>query len=286
MARPGRGADRALRRRGPAVALDAGATTIRLWTPSDGFVETASPPLGPPACGRNDATARTVDAARDAVRDALPRRVRRRPVGFPVAVAVPAGATVEGRRRLEEAVRSLNRGQPVLLMEAPLAAAVGSDLDVTGRAPYLVVDVGVYGSEAAVVADGRVVDSVAAPVGCADVLRERARRLNGRRDTATPPASAQWRAVGTPTRVDGPVDALVVMVRRAVWRGHERLGTDPLGHGITVVGGGAALPALLARLRLEFGADVTRAHDPRRATIRGLSALAIEADRLPQLWDV
>lgn len=289
-----------------ALAIDAGASTIRLWSSDAGTTELTPPPLDREDVDRTDATADIVGRSRELLRRHPAGGLRRRRRGFPVAVAVPARAGTAGRRRAEAAVAALNRGGPVVVMDAPLAAAIGADVDVTTTTPRIVLDVGVRGSEAAVIADGRVITAVGCSVGCRDIERAVLVHVYRRHHVLAAPHAA-WRAlhVGSMTaRAAGddrceiavnrselvadlcvPLSSIVDAVRRVVDRGHTRLGTDSLAGGLVVVGGGACLPTLTDTLQAELGAPVKAAANPRRAVIRGLAEFASEAARHPRLWD-
>jgi rod shape-determining protein MreB and related proteins len=295
-----RGADR-------AVAIDAGASAIRLWTPAGGDTETSTLlAQGQTPQDRSDATAAILEASRDLVRQELSDGHRRRGRGFPAAVAIPARAGIIGRRRAEAAAATMNRRGPVVLMEAPLAAAAGANIDVGGTAPRVVLDVGVHGSEVAVLADGRVIEVRGCAVGCHDIERAVLAHVFRRHRVLAAPQAA-WRALrsGSMTAFDGqevrteirvnraelvadlwvPVSAIVEAVRRVAERGSARLGTDALAGGVTVVGGGGCLPPLINTLQAELAAPVTAAADPRRAVIRGLAKFLRETGRHPELWN-
>jgi rod shape-determining protein MreB len=292
-------------RRPGTIAIDAGASAIRLWTPAAGVTELGTPvSLLRPEDERSDATAAVVIACRHRIRSQLPRSLRRRRRGFPLVAAVPARASAPGRRRLVTALATLNRVGPVLLMEAPLAAAAGTGLDVTSTSPRVVLDVGVHGSEAAVLAEGRVIDAVTISAGSRAIELAVLRYLFRRHQMVAGPLTA-WRALGSPgfdmegdpraeiqvspnelaADLSRPMSTIVSAVRTLTHRAGLRLGTEALEHGIVVVGGGASLPPLLATLRGELGVVVTSPPEPRRAVIDGLAMFVAETDRHPQLWD-
>jgi actin-like ATPase involved in cell morphogenesis len=297
---------RASRRRADTIGIDAGTSTIRLWTQTAGVTELTTPPAAiRPGGERSDTTAAVVTAGRDAIRPQLPRSLRRRRQGFPAVAAVPARASVHGRRRLRAAIGSLNRGGPVLLMDAPLAAAAGTDLDITGTTPRVVLDVGVHGSEAAVLADGRVFDAVSCAVGCREIERAVRSYLYRRHHLLDQPHAAWWALrstadfdIGRDTRGDigfkpdelaaelhQPISAVVGAVRTASQRASLRMGKGVLDDGIVVVGGGAYLRPLREALRDELATAVISPPDPRHAVIRGLALFVAEANRYPRLWD-
>ena len=290
-----------------AVALDAGTDTVRLWRPDGEFVEFPTPLMGSrPARTRANGSAAIVDAASHAIRRRLPRLTRRRRRGFQVAATVPASASRPARQRLEAALRALNRDQPVILMDAPLAAAAGAGLDTASAVPRLVLDVGVHGSEVALVAEGRVLDAVGCATGCQDIEHAILRHLYRRhRILATP--NVAWRALqaGSATivhpdddtpiavRLNGselsveisdPTATIVSAVRRLTQRAAAVLDRDPLEHGVLLVGGGALVRQLARTVEVELGADVHVPPDPRRTAIRGDARFIGEAERYPQLW--
>ena len=277
MSRVSRGASNLTRRgRNAALAIDAGASAVRLWTPGEDIIEVGpAVPERRRAYDRADATGEILSVTRDVIRRELPRRLRRHRHGFRVVVAVPARASVTGRRRAKAAAETVNRGGPVVLMEAPLAAAAGANVDIAGTTPRIVLDVGVHGSEAAVLCDGRVVDVVSCYAGCHDVERAAVAHAYHRHHVLAAELAAD---------LSVPIAPIVESVRRVVQRAGARLGTDILAGGIVVVGGGGVLPALLDTLRAECGTRTEPALAPRHAIVRGLAEFVGQAGRHPQLW--
>lgn len=295
------------RHRVHAIALDAGTDTVRLWRPDGELLEFPTPVAATrPARARANGTDAIVDASRHAIRRRLPRLTRRRRRGFRVVATVPACAGRPARQRLETALRALNRDQPVWLMEAPLAAAAGAGVDTARAGARLVLDVGVHGSEVAIVAEGRVVDAVACATGCHDIEHAVLSHLYRRHHIlATPDAAWQALRAGSATiqhpdgdspiavRLNGaelaieisdPTATIVSAVRRLSQRATDVLDHDPLDQGVLLVGGGALFPQLARTLRAELGTDVHIPRDPRRAAVRGAARFIDEAERYPQLW--
>jgi len=297
----------ATRHRNNVLGLDAGSDTVRLWRPDGELVEFPTPgAANRPARSRANATHGIVDASQYALRRRLPRLTRRRRRGFRVAATVPACASRPARQRLETALRALNRDQPVMLMEAPLAAAAGLGVHTASATPRVVLDVGVHGSEVAIVAEGRVLDAVGCAAGCHDIEDAILAHLYRRHHILATPKAA-WLAlqVGSATivhpdsdtpvavRLNGaelaselsdPTATIVSAVRQITQRAAAVLDRDPLEHGVLLVGGGALVPQLARTLRAELGAAVHIPHDPRRAAVRGVARFIEEADRYPHLW--
>ena len=296
------------RHRHHAVGLDAGADMVRMWLPDGELITFAAPIAATRLTAlRTDATPTIVAASQHAIRRRLPRATRRRRRGFCVAATVPACAGGPTRRRLQAQLHELNRDQPVLLMDAPLAAAAGAGVETASTLPRVVLDVGVHGSEAAIIAEGRVLDAAGCPEGCHAVERAILTHLYRRHHIlATPQAGWQALHVGaaivTDAQVDlphrvrlspaelaadisGPIAGIVRTVRRLTERGASVLDRDPLEHGVLLVGGGALVPQLARTIRAELGTQVRIPRDPRRVAARGVGLLVAEAERHPRLWD-
>lgn len=286
MCRLRRGARNSPRRPSHAIGLDAGASTLRLCLGSSaGPIETATPTVATRMISnRPEATGRLIDLCRDVIRRQLPRSVRRSRAGFAVAVAVPATASTSARRNVEAALRKINRGQPVLLMDAPLAAAAGAGIDISSTVPRLVLDVGVHGSEAAVLADGRVIDAIAIGQGCHQIERAVLAHLCRRHHVLAAPYAA-WRALRLgAAQLSGPAAEITAAVGQLGRRSGERIGRDTFEHGLVVVGGGGSVRLLLTTLAEDLHCAVVAAPDPGRAVVRGLGLLLDEAQRCPEVW--
>jgi rod shape-determining protein MreB len=98
-----------------------------------------------------------------------------------VLVCVPSMSSEVERKAVEEAVESAG-GRSVVLVEEPLAAAVGAGLPVHEPMGNLIVDIGGGASEMAVVSMGGIVSGRAVRVGGFDLdaaIREHVRSLHG-----------------------------------------------------------------------------------------------------------
>ena len=277
MRRSGRGTRNLTGRgRNRALAVDAGASTLRLWTPEGGLKRIPTlPGKRRHFQDRSNATGVMIEDDQGAILQYLPyaRRWRRR--AFPVTVAVPALATAGARRRAEAAATAVNNGGPVVLMEAPLAAAIGANVDIAGTTPRIVLDVGVFGSEAAIVADGRIVEAMGCRTGCYDIERVVLTAIG---------SSVKVNRAELLANLNGPISAIVNLVQRVAERGNARLETDVLRNGVVVVGGGGSVSPLIVTLGPELGTRVTAVSDPRHAVIRGLREFVAEASCHPRFW--
>ncbi|MGI5271880.1 rod shape-determining protein [Nonomuraea sp. CA-218870] len=161
-------------------------------------------------------------------------------VGVPVSASPAERATVTG-------IVARAAGCPVTAVEEPLAAALGSGLDVTDPRPRLLVDVGAGIVEAVVISDAAITDAVAVqlPDGGHGVL----------------PGHVQ----------DRITDLAAELLRRLPARSRPAARE----RGLTLTGGGAAHAGLAGRLCSRLGLTVSLATDPAHATVRGLARLCL-----------
>ncbi|EAD8646743.1 rod shape-determining protein [Listeria monocytogenes] len=81
-----------------------------------------------------------------------------------VVVCTPTGATSVERRAISDAVRSTG-ARSVVLIEEPVAAAIGADLPVAEPVANVIVDIGGGTSEIAIISYGGVVSSTSIRIG-------------------------------------------------------------------------------------------------------------------------
>ncbi|WP_084965078.1 rod shape-determining protein [Thermoactinospora rubra] len=163
-----------------------------------------------------------------------------------ILVGVPVAATPGDRGALRLAV-SRAAGCQAVLVEEPLAAALGAGLDVTDPRPCLLVDVGAGIVEAVAIRDGAVADAVALQLVTS--------------------------GAGLPSYA---IDSVAHMTAELLRGLPARLRSTARAAGLTVTGGGAQQAALLRRLRDALPMPVTVAAAPAHATIRGLTRLCLQ----------
>ncbi|MFT4265499.1 MAG: rod shape-determining protein [Nocardioides sp.] len=249
-----------------------------------------------------------VDLLRAAVWQVHQRRYLARPR---MLLAVPALTTAVERRAVKEAAYQAG-AREVVLVDAPLMAALGAGLPVHRPAGTMVVTLGAGLTEIAVLSLGGVVASTSARVSGADldrsisswlraerglvVAEELARELKLELGTAWPLADAATREI-TSRDISGMTrDATVAGgdLRRAlaapladiVEAIGTMLDTTPgLGdnirdHGLVIAGGGAQLPGLDTLLSHELELPVLVAPDPVHAVVVGTGRCVDDAELL------
>lgn len=232
----------------PSCVPSSDGTAERVWPIRHGMVASMG------ACHR---LARSV--LREAVEQAVQASAAPGPAGATglddgslerVLVGVPVAASGTERRAAQVAVaRAVDC--PVVLVEEPLAAAIGCGVDVTDSRPRLLLDVGAGIIEAVVISDAAVIEAGALQVSYAA-------------------------HVGLPGHaVDAVTDLVADLVRRLP--PHLRLGVR--AGGLLLTGGGVAQQDLVGRLCAGLRLTVHPATRPAHATIRGLTRLCL----LPEL---
>ena len=226
-----------------------------------------------------------------------------------VVINVPCGSTMLERRAIRQV--ALDAGASVaMLLEDPLAAALGAGLPVFAANGTMVVDLGGGATEVAVLSLGGIVQKHCLRLG-GDKLDEAIINLVRRRfgvligaptaellkrgiGSAMPDADLPGMSVvglnlslGMPRSVvvgssdileaiDESVDQIVVAVKATLELAPPELASDIAYGGIVLTGGGAALGGLAELLQLETGVPVVIAPEPLLCVVRGC-ALVLES---------
>lgn len=235
---------------------------------------------------------------------------RRRSILRPrVVVAVPSGVTEVEKRAVIDAALSAGF-KDARLIEEPMAAAIGSGLNVQEPNGNMVVDIGGGTAEVAVISLGGIVTHESIRVGgdamdeaIVQYVRRTYNLLIGERTAEAvkkeigsvfpedaPVTSCEVRGrdlvTGLPRTLtltseeiahslSDPVSAILEGVRRNLERTPPELASDIYDRGIMMAGGGALLHGLDRLIARETGIPVHIAEDPLGAVARG-TGLALE----------
>lgn len=237
-------------------------------------------------------------------------------VGRPRVVAcAPTDATADERGAVEEVVRRAG-ASAVALVDEPLAAAVGANLDVGGFFARMIVDIGHGVTDCAVVRAGSVVTSTATRVACGDFEKAIARYLLEQHGlVASPdatrrllkevsfdparPKQGSTRVTGRLPEQQGSGEAIVAYADLAevlapahsgivgVVSGFLRqlpakIGVEVIESGIDLTGGGALLDGMAESIGGATRLDVRRVPDALGSVVRGARRMigAVEKQRL------
>lgn len=304
------------------LGVDIGTTAVRIATVTRVVVDE-------PSVVAHDRTGRVIAIGRDAlailgrnprqvtvtrpVRDAtiadvaaaeqllatLIRRVarRRRPT---VVAAVSLVATGLERRAIRHALHAAG-ARDVVLVETPMAAAIGADLPVEEAFGSMVVDVGRGATEAAVVSLGAIVTARAERIGGAVADATLARHLREVHGIAVGEVSAEAAKLALATAgdelevrgvdvasglprslllprdelrdaLDDVVDAIAQTAKNALDAAPATLAADVMEEGIALTGGGSLLAPVADRVARLTGVAVRVPARPEHAVITGVRA--------------
>ncbi|TCZ59893.1 rod shape-determining protein [Roseicella aquatilis] len=236
-----------------------------------------------------------------------------------IIVCVPSGSTAVERRAIQESAESAG-ARKVLLIEEPMAAAIGAGLPVTEPSGSMIVDIGGGTTEVAVISLGGIVYARSVRVG-GDKMDEAiisyirrtfnlligeasAERIKMEIGAATVPDDG---GEGPMTEVKGrdlmngvprevvvsqrqiaeslaePVGQIIEAVKVALENTPPELAADIVDKGIVVTGGGGLLHRQDEVLRAATGLPVTVAEEPLSCVALGTGRALEEMKRLRQV---
>ncbi|HEX7389104.1 MAG TPA: rod shape-determining protein [Acidiphilium sp.] len=256
------------------------------------------------------------EVAEDMIKHFIRKVHNRRGFASPmIIVCVPSGSTAVERRAIQESAESAG-ARKVLLIEEPMAAAIGAGLPVTEPSGSMVVDVGGGTTEVAVISLGGIVYSRSVRVGgdkmdeaIISYIRRSHNLLIGESSAekikvdigaawAGPKDQGPVREVkgrdlinGVPREVTvsqaqiaeslvEPVSQIVEAVKVALENTPPELAADIVDKGIVLTGGGALLHRLDDVLRESTGLPVVIAEDPLQCVAMGTGRALEELKRL------
>ncbi|MBR6029097.1 MAG: rod shape-determining protein [Clostridia bacterium] len=233
-----------------------------------------------------------------------------------ILVSVPCGLNAVQRKTVREAVRQAG-ARRVVLIEKPLAAAIGTGLPVYDPVGNMVVDIGAGTTDSAIVAMGGMVVSQSVPTGgnrmdeaIVSYLKKNSSMLIG-----TYTAERLKIDLGTAVPTDGhqhgkvrgrdllsshamsvdftsaqayealrePCMAILASIRWVLERTPPELSADIMRSGIHLTGGGSRLYALDQFIATQLGIPVSLAREPEECTIAGLGFMLENPDVMNEL---
>jgi len=257
------------------------------------------------------------EAAEEMIKHFIRKVNNRRGFASPmVVVCVPSGSTAVERRAIQESAESAG-ARKVLLIEEPMAAAIGAGLPVTEPSGSMIVDVGGGTTEVAVISLGGIVYARSVRVGgdkmdeaIISYIRRNHNLLIGestaeRVKMEIGAAAPAWEGDEGPlVEVRGrdlmngvprevivsqrqiaeslyePVVAIIEAVKVALENTPPELAADIVDKGIVLTGGGALLNRLDAVLRDATGLPVVVAEDALSCVALGTGRALEEMKRL------
>ncbi|MBR2787021.1 MAG: rod shape-determining protein [Clostridia bacterium] len=248
------------------------------------------------------------------LRDVLSKVYRRYNIGKPrVVVGVPSGITEVEERAVEEAI--LNAGaRNVYLIEEPMAAAIGANIDIAEPSGNIIVDIGGGTTEVAVISLGGIVvsnsirvagdeldediinyikremnvaigattaEEIKMEIGCAlPLMAEMSRLIKGRDLTTGLPKTVCITSVQMQEAMKESIEKIIEAVKNTLERTPPELASDIMEKGIVLAGGGALIKNLDKLLSVRTGMPVIIADDPLDCVAKGAGRTLEELGKL------
>ena len=247
------------------------------------------------------------------IKKANNRRILVRPR---VITCVPSGITQVEKRAVRESAESAG-AREVLLIEEPMAAAIGAGLPITEPTSNMVVDIGGGTTEVAVISLAGIVYSKSVRVGgdkmdeaILQYIKNKYNLLIGERSAEqikitvgnayrgdrveTMEIKGRDLTTGIPKiitidsdevrqAISEQVKSIVETVKSALEQTPPELAADIVDNGIVLTGGGALLKDLDVLLREETGLPITVTEDPLTTVVLGSGRALDEIDTLREV---
>ena len=220
-----------------------------------------------------------------------------------IVICIPSGVTEVERKAVEDAAYQAGAKPPVILIEEPMAAAIGAGLPVDEPTGSMVVDIGGGTSEVAVLSLGDIVAACSVRVAgdkfdeaILSFIKKKYNLLVGERTaedikikigSAYPYENEQSIVIKGRNLVDGlpkdvtitaaevrealadPLDSIVEAIKTTLEKTPPELSADIIDHGIMLTGGGALLRGMDKLVEEETGMPVKVAAHPLDCVVDG-----------------
>ena len=228
---------------------------------------------------------------------------KRYSIGRPrVVVGVPSGITEVEERAVEEAILQAG-AREVYLIEEPMAAAIGANLDIAEPSGNIIVDIGGGTTEVAVISLGGVVvsnsiriagddldenivnhikrernlaigettaEQIKKEIGCAmPLMSEASMEVRGRDLTSGLPETITVTSTEIEESMKESIEKIVDVVRLTLEKTPPELASDIMEKGIMLSGGGALIQNLDKLISAETGMPVYVAEEPLDCVVKG-----------------
>ena len=239
---------------------------------------------------------------------------KRYSIGKPrVVVGVPSGITEVEERAVEEAVIQAG-AKEVYLIEEPMAAAIGSSLDVSEPSGNIIVDIGGGTTEVAVISLGGIVvshslriagdeldedivnyvkremnlaigdttaEQIKMQIGCAlPLMTETEVEVRGRDLTDGLKKKKKINSTQVEEAMKESILKIVEIVKATLEKTPPELASDIMEKGIVLAGGGALIRNLDKLISTETGMPVYVAEEPLDCVVRGTGKTLEDLERL------
>ena len=233
-----------------------------------------------------------------------------------VVVGVPSGITEVEERAVEEAV--LHAGaKEVYLIEEPMAAAIGANLDVAEPTGNIIVDIGGGTTEVAVISLGGIVvsnslrtagdeldqdvlnyikremnlaigditaEQIKIEIGCATpLMTEASMEISGRDLTTGLPRNAIITSTQVEEAMKESILEIVDIIKATLERTPPELASDIVEKGIVLAGGGALIKNIDKLISLKTEMPVYIAEEPLECVVKGTGKTLEDLEKLKDI---
>ena len=230
-----------------------------------------------------------------------------------VVVGVPSGITEVEERAVEESVLRAG-GKEVYLIEEPMAAAIGANLDVAEPTGNIIVDIGGGTTEVAVISLGGVVvsnsirtagdeldediinyikremglaigettaEEIKTKIGCAlPLMTEMSMEVRGRDLTTGLPRNIIVTSSQVEEAISDSISEITDIVKITLEKTPPELASDIVEKGIVLAGGGALIKNLDKLLSQKTEMPVYLAENPLECVVKGTGKTLEDLERL------
>ena len=189
-----------------------------------------------------------------------------------VIICMPTGVTEVERKAVEDAAYQAGAKPPVILIEEPMAAAIGAGLPVDEPTGSMVVDIGGGTSEVAVISLGDIVSacSIKIKIGSAyPYENEKSMVVKGRNLVDGLPKDVTITAAEVREALADPLNTIVEAIKTTLEKTPPELSADIIDHGIMLTGGGALLRGIDMLVMQQTGMPVHVANRPLDCVVDG-----------------
>ena len=230
-----------------------------------------------------------------------------------VVVGVPSGITEVEERAVEESIIQAG-AREVYLIEEPMAAAIGANLEVSEPSGSIIVDIGGGTTEVAVISLGGIVishslriagdeleedivnyikremnlaigettaEEIKMQIGCAEpLMTEMSMEIRGRDLTTGLPQNVVVTSTQIGEAMQESINEIVEAVKSTLEKTPPELASDIIEKGIVLAGGGALIKNLDKLLSQKTGMPVYVAEDPLDCVVKGTGKTLEDLERL------
>ncbi len=233
-----------------------------------------------------------------------------------VVVGVPSGITEVEERAVEESILQAG-AKEVYLIEEPMAAAIGSDIDIAEPSGNIVIDIGGGTTEVAVISLGGIVisnslriagdeldediinyvkreldlvigettaEQIKKEVGCAlPLMSQLEMKIKGRDANTGLPRVANFTSTQAEIAMRESIWKIVDVVKITLEKTPPELSSDIMEKGIVLTGGGALIRNLDKLLSLETGMPVYVSESPLECVVKGAEKTLENIEKLKSI---